>query len=137
VNEQTTEELLGLDPERTKSPRRTMCAAVLGLEGIVLGLTAPVMIKVSDVSAAVALPIALGLAIVCVILCGTLRRPWAYTAGWVVQVAAIALGFVIPLMFVLGIVFALLWGMADLLGRKIDQERAAAFAAYDRDHPAG
>ena len=47
------------------------------------------------------------------------------------QVAAIALGFVIPLMFVLGGIFALLWGSAYLLGRKIERERAEAFAAFD------
>jgi hypothetical protein len=121
-----------VDPERTKSPRRGMCATVLGLEGIVLGLTSPVMITIGDVSAGLALSVGLGLAVVCLVLCGLLRRPWAYAAGWVVQAAALALGFVVPLMFVLGAVFALLWGLADGLGRKIERERAAAFAAYDR-----
>lgn len=118
--------------EREKSPRRGMCAAVLGLEAIVLGLTSPVMISIADVSTATSLSIGLGLCVVCVVLCGMLRRPWAYWAGWAVQIAAIALGVVIPLMYVLGGVFALLWGLADGLGRKIDRERAAAFAAYDR-----
>jgi hypothetical protein len=33
-------------------------------------------------------------------------------------------------MFVLGAVFAVLWTAADLLGRKIERERAAAWAAY-------
>ena len=32
----------------------------------------------------------------------------------------------IPLMFVLGAIFALLWGTAYFLGRKIERERAAA-----------
>jgi hypothetical protein len=35
-------------------------------------------------------------------------------------------------MWVLGPVFALLWGAAYGLGRKIERERAAAFAEYDR-----
>ena len=34
------------------------------------------------------------------------------------------------MMFVLGGIFAVLWGMADHLGRKIERERAAAYAAY-------
>ena len=46
------------------------------------------------------------------------------------QVAAIGLGFVVPVMFGLGLVFAALWTGADLLGRKIERERAAAWAAY-------
>ena len=48
-----------------------------------------------------------------------------------IQGAAIGLGFVIPLMFVLGGIFALLWGSAYFLGRKIERERAEAFAAFD------
>ncbi len=42
----------------------------------------------------------------------------------------------IPLMFVLGAIFALLWGMADHLGRKIERERAEAYAAHDAEHGA-
>ena len=49
------------------------------------------------------------------------------------QVAAIGLGFVVPLMFVLGAIFALLWGTAYFLGRKIERERAAAYAAFDAE----
>ena len=56
--------------------------------------------------------VAAGLALACLLLAGLLRAEWAYAAGWVVQGAAIALGSVIPLMFVLGAIFALLWGAA-------------------------
>ncbi|GAB7004576.1 hypothetical protein JCM18899A_20490 [Nocardioides sp. AN3] len=120
--------------EREKSPRRGMCAAVLALEAITLGLTTPVMISISDVATGWALAIGLGLVVACVVVAGLLRRPWAYALGWAIQVAALALGFVVGIMFVLGGIFALLWGMADLLGRRIDRERAAAFAAYDAQH---
>ncbi len=120
-----------MSDERTKSPRRGMCAAILALEAITLGLTTPVMISVADVDPAPALTIGLGLAVACLLLAGMLRREWAYRAGWVMQVAALALGFVIGVMFFIGAIFALLWGTADLLGRKIERERAAAWAAYD------
>jgi hypothetical protein len=108
-----------------------MCAAVLALEAITLGLTTPVMISVSDVSTGAAVGIGVGLLVACLLVAGMLRRPWAYALGWAIQVAAVALGFVVGIMFVLGGIFALLWGMADVLGRRIDRERAAAFAAYD------
>ena len=124
------------EPER--SPRRGMCAAVLSLEAITLGLTTPVLITIADVSAGTAVAIGVGLAVVCLLLAGMLRAEWAYGLGWAVQVAAIALGFVIPLMFVLGGIFALLWGSAYLLGRRIERERAEAFAAFDEaDRGAG
>jgi hypothetical protein len=117
--------------ERSRSPRRGMCAAVLSLEAITLGLTTPVMITIADVSAGTAVAVGVGLAVVCLLLAGMLRAEWAYALGWAVQVAAVGLGFVIPLMFVLGGIFALLWGSAYFLGLKIERERAEAFAAYD------
>ncbi|MBF4160313.1 DUF4233 domain-containing protein [Nocardioides sp. CBS4Y-1] len=107
-----------------------MCAAMLTLEAITLGLSTPVMIALTDVGTGAALGIGLGLAAVCLVLAGLLRAEWAYLAGWIVQAAAIALGFVVPAMFFLGIVFGLLWGTADLLGRRIDRERAEAYAAH-------
>jgi len=111
-----------------------MCAAVLSLEAVTLGLTTPVMISVAGVDTATALWVGLGLAVACLLLAGLLRAEWAYSLGWVIQGAAVGLGFVIPLMFVLGGIFALLWGSAYLLGRKIERERAAAYAAHDAAH---
>ena len=118
-------------PER--SPRRGMCAAVLSLEAVTLGLTTPVMIKISDVDTPIALGVGLGLAVLCLLIAGMLRSEWAYALGWLVQLGAIGMGFVIGLMFFLGTVFALLWATADLLGRKIERERAAAYAAFEAE----
>ena len=115
----------------TRSPRRGMCAAILCLEAIALGLTTPVMVTIADIELGTALVIGLGLMLACLLLAGMLRSEWAYRAGWVIQVAAIGLGFVVPLMFFLGAVFALLWGTANFLGLKIERERAAAYAAHD------
>ena len=42
--------------EQARSPRRGMCAAVLSLEAITLGLTTPVMISVSGVDTAIEFP---------------------------------------------------------------------------------
>lgn len=117
--------------DRTKSPRRGMCSAVLFLEAIALGLSTPVMISVAGVAAATALPVGLGLSLVCILASGMLRKEWAYSLGWTIQGAAIALGFLVPTMFFIGGIFALLWASADLLGRKIEREKAAAYAAFD------
>lgn len=117
----------------TRSPRRGMCAAVLALEAIVLGLTTPVMIAISGVDTRSALMVGLGLMGACLLVAGMLRSEAAYLVGWAVQIAAIALGFVVPMMFVLGGVFAILWGAAYFLGRKIERERAAAYAAYEAE----
>ena len=116
-------------PAAERSPKRGMCAAVLSLEAVVLGLTTPVMISVVGVSVGKALATGLGLALACLLVAGMLRGEWAYLLGWLLQLAAIGLGFVIPLMFLLGGLFALLWGTAYFLGRRIERDRAARMAS--------
>jgi hypothetical protein len=122
--------------DRERSPRRGMCAAILSLEAVALGLTTPVMINLAHVPWRTACAVGLGLCVLCLLLAGLLRAPGAYVVGWVVQVAAVALGFVVPMMFVLGGVFALLWGFADVLGRRIERERAEAYARFDAEEQA-
>jgi len=113
-----------------------MCAAILTLEAITLGLATPVMITISDVPSERALPLGLGLATLALVTAGLLRARWGYWLGWAVQVGAVGLGLLTPLMWFLGPLFALLWGSADRLGRRIDAERAAAFAAFDAEESA-
>lgn len=115
------------------SPLRSLCATVLFVEAITLGLTTPVMITISDVPTATALALGLGLAVTCLVAAGLLRFAWAYWIGHAIQVAAVALGFLVTLMFVLGPIFALLWGTAYVLGRRIERERAEAYAEAERE----
>ena len=107
-----------------RSPKRTLCAAMLTLEAVVLALSVPVMISVEDVDTGLALGLGLGLAALCVLAAGLMRRPWAFGVGHAVQVGAIALGFVVPIMFAVGAMFAALWATAFLVGRRIETDRA-------------
>ena len=108
-----------------RSPRRMMCASVLALECIVLGLVTPVLIAVEGVSTPKALVIGLGLALSAVVIAGLLRSEWAYLLGFALQVAALGLGFVIPDMFVLGLLFGALYTAAYILGRRIEAQQAS------------
>lgn len=108
-----------------RDPRRMMCATILALQCIVLGLSTPVLITVEDVDTTAALWIGLGLALASLLLAGLLRFEWAYSLGFALQAATVGLGFVIPVMFILGAIFATLWTTAYLLGKKIEADRAA------------
>lgn len=119
------------EPGRETPQRRAMCAAVLTLEAIVLGLSTPIMITLGHVDKATALSFGLGLAVACLLVAGLLRREWGYWLGWALQVGAILLGLLTPTMWFLGALFALLWGCGYFLGLRIEHERAAAWAAYD------
>ena len=120
-------------PVQERSPRRGMCAAVLSLEAITLGLTTPVMIFVADVAVGAALAIGLGLAVACLVVAGMLRGEWAYALGWLIQVGAIALGVVIPVMFFLGAAVRAAVGDGVLPG---PQDRARAGGGVRRVRPA-
>ena len=122
-----------------RSMKRSMCAAILILEAVVLGLTTPVLISVESVSTATALWVGLGLTLACVLTAGLLRHDWAYWLGWTIQVAALGLGFVIAMMFLLGAIFGALWAAAYVLGAKVDREKAKRVVIereWERDNPA-
>lgn len=110
---------------------RIMAAAVLALEAIVLFLTTPVMIQVEGVNQTAALVAGLGLGVLALVTAALLRFGWAYALGSLVQVGAIGLGSVVPLMFLLGAVFAALWVAALVLGHRIERLEAERSAAVD------
>jgi hypothetical protein len=103
---------------------RGMCAAMLTLEAIILALAVPVMISVEDVSKPLALTSGLGLALLCILTAGSLRRPQAYLVGHAIQVGAIALGLLVTIMFFVGAMFAALWFGAFFLGKRIEEDKA-------------
>ncbi|WP_433470091.1 DUF4233 domain-containing protein [Spirillospora sp. CA-128828] len=101
------------------NPARRLFATVLACEAIVVALAIPVAVSVLDVDGATAGGVCGGLAVLCLVLAGLLRFPWAITAGTVLQVLIIATGFIVPAMFFLGVVFGALWGTAIWLGHKV------------------
>ena len=104
--------------------QRRLCAAILVLEAIVLGLTTPVLFSLTDTGTTAVLLIGPGLMLLCLFASGLLRLRLGYWLGWAIQVAAIAVGFVVPTMFFLGAVFLALLVTAYVLGQKIETERA-------------
>lgn len=110
---------------------RHMCAAMLSLQAIILGLSIPVMIAVQDIDPVTSSVIGGGLAVLCLVTAGLLRRPWAYPVGHAIQIATIATGFLVPIMFFIGLMFLALWLGAYFLGRKIEADRARWAAAEE------
>ncbi|MEV0619009.1 DUF4233 domain-containing protein [Nonomuraea sp. NPDC050404] len=99
---------------------RRLGSTVLGMEAIVAGLVTPVAIGVGGVDPPLAVTAGIGLAVLCVIVAGLLKRPFGYIAGSIVQVLAICTGFLVPTMFFLGAIFAALWITAIMVARRIE-----------------
>jgi hypothetical protein len=109
--------------------KRRLTSSVLSMEFVVFWLAIIVAIVQSHVPAPRALAVGGALALGCVAVAGLISRPWAYRAGSALQVLAILCGFVVPAMFVVGFLFAVLWTVAVRLGDAA-MRRAKQFEAY-------
>jgi hypothetical protein len=103
--------------------QRAMCAGMLMLQAVVVFLTTPVLLVLTDVGPVTGLVLGLGLTLACIVAAGTMRRPFGGRLGWTVQVASILMGFLVTAMFALGLVFGSLYAGSWFLGAKIDRER--------------
>jgi len=109
--------------------KRRLTSSVLSMEVVVFWLAIIVAIVQENVSVAAALAVGGALAVGSIVIAGMIRRPWAYRAGGALQVLAIACGFVVPVMFVLGGLFAVLWVLSVRMGDAA-LRRAKQFEAY-------
>ena len=102
---------------------RVLGSTVLILEALVVLLAIPIAINVSDANATYALIIGIALAGLLVLTVGVITRPIAIPIGWALQVLVIASGIVVPTMFFIGGLFALLWFYAVRNGQRVDRAR--------------
>lgn len=114
---------------------RVLAASVLAFESIVVLLLIPVAITVGNVDPAIAIGIGALVIVVALATAGLLRHSWAYWVGTALQVALVACGFIVSVMFALGLLFAILWGAALAIGQRGDQLRAARYAEAGVDDP--
>ncbi|MGX1756508.1 DUF4233 domain-containing protein [Streptomyces lydicus] len=103
---------------------RTLCASTLIGEFFVIGFAGLVAMQMTDLPAATVWTVSGVGMLLSLLLCGMLGRPGGVQLGWVLQLALIAAGFVVPTMFFLGAVFAALWWASVHFGRKIDEAKA-------------
>lgn len=98
-----------------------IAATLLIIEAIVVALAVPVAINVSDVGTGQAWLAAGSVIVLCIAGAGLARRGRVgYIVGTVAQAAALAMGFVVTAMFVLGVVFTVLWLTLLRIGPKVE-----------------
>lgn len=103
---------------------RTLCASTLIGEFFVIGFAGLVAMKSDDMSMATVWTVCgIGM-LLSVLLCGVITRPGGIQLGWALQIVLVLSGFVVPMMFILGLVFGALWWASVHYGRKIDEAKA-------------
>lgn len=107
------------------NPMVRVLITTLYFEVVVYGLSVAVMVMLDGTRPAIAGSLAGGAALLALVAAATFKRPFGQPLGWAAQVAGIALGFVTPVMFVVGGLFAGLYLAGHVLGRRIEQSRTA------------
>lgn len=104
-----------------------IAATILTMEALVVLFAVPVAINLSDVDTGQAWAAGGGVALLGLVAAATVRRGRAgYLLGHLVQVLAISAGFVVPAMFALGAIFALLWIVLMRIGPEVERARSDA-----------
>lgn len=105
-----------------KNPMRVVLLSILLFEFILFGLAVPVMILISGVPGLTAGLSGGAAALLALAAAGLLRRPLGYPLGWLTQLAGLALGVLTSPMFIVGGLFAGLWVVSFVLGKRLDEQ---------------
>ena len=119
---------------RRKPPaRRQFASTILTLEALLVVFATLVAFGLRAAPPGVVWAVGGSLAVVLLLLAGLIKQPGAYVAGSIAQVLVVGLGyfFQIPMMYVVGGIFVVLWIVSLRLGARIDRERAE----WDAAHP--
>lgn len=102
------------------NPMLKVVVSLLAFEVIVFGLAIPGMILVSQRSVVVSSVVG-GVGMVLAVMGAVLlpRIP-GWVVGWATQVIGVLMGIATPMMYVVGVVFAMLWVSMLVLGRRIE-----------------
>ena len=102
---------------------KRLCATVLVMEAIVIGLAIPVAIEIGHTPGRAAGLAGGCLAVAAVLLAGLVSRVASrgvLAAGSALQVLIIAAGVVVPVMYAVGAIFAGFWVLAIVMGRRAE-----------------
>ncbi|MCR1159897.1 DUF4233 domain-containing protein [Paenarthrobacter sp. UW852] len=113
-------------PKKRRSTKVMFASTVLLLEAFVafFGTLAVFGLKRGEVDPGIILGVGIALSIVLVLACAVLSKPWGIAVGWALQLVLILTGFAEPMMFIVGILFAICWWYGIRAGMRIDREVA-------------
>ena len=103
---------------------RVLCSSTLIGEFFVIGFAGLVAMKDDSLEMSTVWWVCGVAMVLSVLLCGMVTRPGGVQLGWALQIGLIASGFFVPVMYVLGAAFAVLWWASVHYGRKVDDIKA-------------
>lgn len=127
-------------PKKRRSVKVMFASTVLLLEAFVVLFATLVVFGLQRDVLAVGLILGVGLTLSAVLIaaCAFLTKPYGMAVGWVLQLLIIATGFAEPMMFVIGVLFALTWWYGIRTGARLDRENAGRDrqqVEWEKSHP--
>ncbi|MBF0673147.1 MAG: DUF4233 domain-containing protein [Salinibacterium sp.] len=110
---------------RVRSVTESLLSIVLGLEAALVFFVALTIFGLDILPPLVALGGGVLLIALLLVTAACLRFPWAEWLGWALQVGLIALGLLLPALYVSGAIFVAIWIYCFVTGRKLDRRNAA------------
>ena len=104
---------------------RVLGSAVLAMEFLVMGFA---LLLAMEKHGSLALSLGGALALAILLTAGAMKRMTGWYLGSLLQIGLIAYGVVVPAMYFLGTLFAVLWVSAFIIGRRGEAIRAALIA---------
>lgn len=113
-------------PKKRRSIRVMFASTVLLLEAfVVLFATLAVFgLRADTIPVGLILGVGFGLSVVLILACALLTRSWGILLGWILQGLIILTGIAEPMMFIVGVLFALTWLYGIRTGARLDRENA-------------
>lgn len=129
-------------PKKRRSIKVMFASTVLLLEAFVVLFATLVVfgLRSDTIPIGVILGVGLALSAVLSVACAFLTKPYGMLLGWVLQVLILATGIVEPMMFLVGILFALTWLYGIRTGARLDRENAERDrqqAEWEQANPSG
>lgn len=109
---------------RVRGATESLLSIVLGLEAALVFFVTVTAFGLRVVPPAVAFGGGAALFVALLLTAWLLRFGWAVWLGWLLQAALVALGLLLPLMYLIGAGFAAIWVYCFVTGRRLDERNA-------------
>ena len=113
-----------------KSTQRTLGSMLMAFESFVVFFATLVAFGLKVADGPTVWAVGLTLSFLLIATPAILGRKYSYYWGWFLQLAIVAIGIWVPLMYVVGGIFVCLWAWAMIAGSTIDKARVALERNY-------
>ncbi len=116
-------------PRRQRTLTESLLSIVLGLEAVLVFFIALTVFGLHALPPAVAFGGGAGLAVVLALATRIVRWSWGVWVGWVLQLALLATGLLLPALYIVAVVFIGMWVYCFVRARRIDLDNATRASA--------